>query len=686
MKNIIISKEFTYNKIKSLNLKFLVFIITTIFLVLTTTQAYSTQVKVKTNDISSKIQSSISNSNSKILSKQQILFLKVEKDLAQGKISSFIKHENELKHYILYPYLIYQDYINRLKYISIYEVESFIKDYKDSVLAKRLKTKWLLEQAGKKNWEEYLKLYTPVEEPTLKCHYFNAKLQKNRIDEKIYEEISKMWLSSKSLPNACNQVFKKWEKTGHKTKGMIWERIKLTMKNNNYKLTKYLAENLNQYERDIVNLWIKTLQYPKLIYNFDQYKKQNPIYSDIITSTIIKIANSNPKEALKLWKIYDQKIIFKKSQWNLVIKSIGGSLINKGYNKAAKWLEKLPDKYASEDLFNIKLKYALLQKDWDFLIKILTKLPKDIADTDKWQYWKARALYEKGHHNLCKQILTNLSTKRNYYGLIASLRLLKPFTIKNKNYHLTKDEINNVLSLPCIARAIELYKLKKQYLANCEWFFAIKNFPEDKKQAAAYIANKLNISNWSIVALSQANNQDDLNLRFPLNYSKHIIEEAKRNSIDPAWIFAITRQESAFIPNARSRAGALGLMQLIPSTGKMVAKTENLKLTSSCELFKVDNNIKLGSKYFKMMLKRYNNNYVLAIAAYNAGPRKIEEWLPKDNMEADIWIETIPFRETRNYVQNVLTYTVIYQLLLNNTQKIQFSLNHVPSRYACINN
>ena len=183
------------------------------------------------------------------------------------------------------------------------------------------------------------------------------------------------------------------------------------------------------------------------------------------------------------------------------------------------------------------------------------------------------------------------------------------------------------------------------------------------------------LPNWSIVALANAANKNNLSLRFPKTYSKYIFREAKRNHLDPALIFAITRQESAFVTTARSCAGALGLMQLIPSTAKMIAKKVHEPLRNNKDLLKADKNIKLGSKYLRVLLDKYQSNAVLAAAAYNAGPARIKNWLPEYDMPADSWIETIPFKETRNYVQNVLTYTVIYQQILGKKPRLS---SHMP--------
>jgi soluble lytic murein transglycosylase len=139
--------------------------------------------------------------------------------------------------------------------------------------------------------------------------------------------------------------------------------------------------------------------------------------------------------------------------------------------------------------------------------------------------------------------------------------------------------------------------------------------------------------------------------------------------LNPSWLMAIARQESAFNPQARSHAGARGLMQLMPATGKLTAKLIKAPLKHTNELYQPDRNISLGSAYLRKMLDDNQSNPVLATASYNAGPHRVVKWLPNQTLEAPIWAENIPFNETRHYVQNVMTYAAIFDHQRNQTIK-----------------
>lgn len=122
--------------------------------------------------------------------------------------------------------------------------------------------------------------------------------------------------------------------------------------------------------------------------------------------------------------------------------------------------------------------------------------------------------------------------------------------------------------------------------------------------------------------------------------------------------------------DARSSAGAMGLMQLMPETGRSTARSYNIPLRRTSQLLQPEKNIRIGSSYLKKMYQRFNNNMVLATAAYNAGPHRVDRWLPKKgSMDAALWAESIPFSETRKYVRGVLAFTTVFDWRLTERMK-----------------
>ena len=210
-------------------------------------------------------------------------------------------------------------------------------------------------------------------------------------------------------------------------------------------------------------------------------------------------------------------------------------------------------------------------------------------------------------------------------------------------------------------RARELYILGREPDADAEWRQTIQAFDRPALLQAAALAQRWDWHAQAIATISRAEYWDDLELRFPLAYRDGVVNQARASALDPAWVYAVIRQESGFRPDARSPVGALGLMQLMPATGRQIAR-ELRDATDDPPLLQPDANIRYGVHYLRRMLERLQNNPVLATAAYNAGPHKVAQWLPaRAAVPADVWVETIPYRETRAYVQRVMEYAAIYQ-------------------------
>jgi soluble lytic murein transglycosylase len=177
---------------------------------------------------------------------------------------------------------------------------------------------------------------------------------------------------------------------------------------------------------------------------------------------------------------------------------------------------------------------------------------------------------------------------------------------------------------------------------------------------AALVASEWGWHDRAILTASRSDHLDDLEIRFPLLYRESIEASAARHGIDAGWIYGVVRQESAFVPDARSPAGALGLMQLMPATGMLTSRRLNLRVRGTQAILEVETNIKLGVGYLKDVLTRNNDHQALATAAYNAGPNRVTSWMPREALDADVWVESIPFNETRDYVKNVMAFTAVY--------------------------
>ena len=608
---------------------------------------------------------------------QRKIFLQAEEQLKTHKskgLGILKKFSAALYDYPLYPYLEYMVLQQSIKDLTVYELQGFVNKYNETPLVKQLEESWLLYNARQKNWQNFLKVYKETDNKELECYFIQAQNIFNKNIHEFDSRIKEIWLNGNSQPQSCNVVFDSWKQRGLMTRGMVWQRIKLAMVANKISFAKYLAINyLDKSELPIVDLWIKVHNNPSFIFHKEHFLKSHPAISEIVVYGILNIAKKDPEKAVNNWYELSKIYTFSERHKNYIIKEAAIALAKISSPNAYAWLNKIHKEYKDQEVYNLQLNLSLKELNWNNIINTYKELPDHFKQQEKWLYWYARALEMQNRIIDSKKILIYLSSKRSYYGFLSSAKLLKPYNFKFKPIVVNPNQINLLLQNKSIQRAYELLKLNRINKASREWNYALKNMVEWELHAAAKIADNLSMPNWAITALSDAKEQDDLSLRFPQCYSRYIVNEAKRNQLDPAWVFAVTRQESAFRPNVKSYAGALGLMQLMPKTGFMVAGRININLRTHEDILDINNNVKLGSKYLQLMLDRYKN-VVVATAAYNAGPGRIQKWLPNYDMAADIWVETIPFKDTREYVQNVMTYTVIYQKLLGKNHYLTMPL------------
>lgn len=609
---------------------------------------------------------------------ERALFIRAETAFTKGRMTEYLALKKKLNHYPLYPYLLYREFEQNMSSLNHQSLLGFIENYHDSPLSEQLRTKWLQTKAKQENWKDFLKGYTPTEDLSLQCQAIWAELQTLPDPKTTLAKIQPIWIKGKQIPKSCEAPFALWEKSGLMTHPMAWQRVRAAIQEGNEAIARKTAKYLKKSEFALVELWLMIRKNPFLVTHKKYFKEDHPAYLEMLVDGVSLIAKSKPDTAITIWKQISHQYPFRERHWGLVVRSIGLTYAFQKHKDAEKWLNKVPAIHTDKAVHEWRIRIALHNGDWHGVLRNTRQLPETLANAEEWLYWHSRALEMVNQSKESQEILNKLAKSRSYYGFLASQQLFKPVSLLHNKMNVDKEMLQKISKNKAVRRAHELYCLGRYEKARSEWQFSTQKMNETDKHAAANLALQWNLPNWSIIALAKADNKNDLSLRFPMVYGQHIISEAKRNTLDPAWILAVTRQESAFVPHAKSSAGALGLMQLMPSTAKMVAKKRQVQLGTS-GLLRPETNIQLGSTYLRMMLDEHKNHHVLATAAYNAGSSRVRKWLPSYDMAADIWIETIPFKETREYVKNVMAYTVIYQELMGKKPNLNRQMPYVPA-------
>ncbi len=573
--------------------------------------------------------------------------------------------EQLLEGYALFPYLEYARLKSRLSQASSDEVARFLQTYADTPLAPLLRSRWLSVLAKRKDWKNYLRFYKEQKSVERQCHYLQALIQTGK-KEKAFAKVEPLWLYGKSRPKACDPVFEAWQNAGRLTPELLWQRIALAMDKGNLKLARYLKKSLPAKERPWVDSWIRIHDKPELAFSEQRLKKPHPQRWRMLRDAAYRQIRKDPLGAIGYWEKLQQRYRFPPMEKHLVNRKLALWLVRRDEPEAISFLAKLQPCGHDTRLQEALVRAALLHKDWPQVARRIRDMPVEEQQTERWQYWLARALEQTGKRRQANAIYGELAGKRSYYGFLAADRLGRDYHFAPQKTRVDPAAILRIRNHPAIPRIRELLALKRWVDARREWRLLTAELNTEEYKAAARLAKAWHWHDQAIFTLAKSGYWDDLELRFPLEHRNQVSRFAGRNGLDLSWVFGVIRQESAFNPSVRSYAGAVGLMQLMPATARYVARKllKKKKPPRHKDLVTPGTNIELGTTYLADVLASLEDNPVLATAAYNAGPHRVKRWLPKKRLPADVWVELIPFSETRTYVQRVLTYAVIYDYRL----------------------
>lgn len=595
---------------------------------------------------------------------QRKLFERAQEALRRGQTREFRQLLGQLENYPLHPYLEYAYIQRRLHLLPQAQVDDFLARQGGSYLAEKLERQWVDTLAKQRQWEAVIRYHNPRNTTTeLQCHALRARL--NTGDESAYAEVAPLWNVSKSQPKACDPVFAAWMDAGHLTGEIAWQRFGKTLKARQHSLARYIMKKMPAAERALADLYYQVDRNPRLLQQQSRFSRQSARMQEIILHGLERLSLRDAALALALWHNYDAQQLFDDDARLHTQRYIAVRLLRQGYTRETEELLAAAPALSSESLTEWLVRDALRKQDWPRVEKWLARLPADSRHSERWRYWQARLLAQQPGDEAraeAEAIYRSLSKTRSFYGFLAADILGIEYHLADKPIAVEQALLEEVAGMPAVERARELYIMGDNLNARREWYHLTAGMDDQQVIAAGKLAERWGWHRNGIQAMIQARYWDDLQLRFPLAYHEQVTSAARDNAITPHLLFAIARQESAFTPDARSPAGALGLMQLLPSTAKQTASRAGLRI-NTYDLLQPDTNITLGSRYITQLLNEFKGNRILAAAAYNAGPSRVKQWLSKDTRDSlpfDIWIETIPYRETRGYVQNVLAYSVIY--------------------------
>ncbi|MBK5071873.1 murein transglycosylase [Budviciaceae bacterium CWB-B4] len=571
-----------------------------------------------------------------------------------------------LSSYPLYPYLEYRQLTQDLTALSVKQAGQFVTRYPTLPLSRNLKNNFINELARRQDWNGIVSF--TAEAPSsvaARCNFHYAQWATgNR--QQAFDEAKTIWLTGKSLPSSCDKLFSEWRNAGHQTALVTLERIRLASAEDNTSLVSSLISQLPANYKSIGDGISRLQKDPLSVDAFAREFSPTDFTREETRLAFAKAARKDVERARAMLPQIASAQKMSQQDKQALESSIAIRLMNNNVtSEQANWRDAAVARSTDGDLIERRIRLALSNGDQNGIAQWITRLPAEYAAKDEWRYWLADSLITKGKKSEGQAILRDLMANRGFYPMVAAQRLNVHYPVRVEN---AVKPTKSLTQRAEVNRVRELMYWNQDNLARSEWRNLVESLPKQQQEALARYAFEQGWADLSVQATIVAKLWDHIEERFPLAYPSMFKTSTNDKDITVSFAMAIARQESAWNPQAQSPVGARGLMQLMPATAKQTAqRNSTISYNNVSQLLDPETNIQLGTTYLEHTYQMFGKNRILAAAAYNAGPSRVNSWLNNSagRLDAVAFVESIPFNETRGYVKNVLAYDLFYRSFMS---------------------
>ena len=571
----------------------------------------------------------------------------------------------------LYGWIEYAALRRDIDTLSNAQAQAFLARYRGQAVTEAFREIWLAALSRRQDWPAFRAAWSAsIDSETLRCAELDARQATGTDDAQWVGDAQALWRSTgKPLPSTCDAPFALLAAKGGLPPTLRWERIEKAAAEWQPAVMRSAARGLpsddfalaNDYAAFFEAVHERALRWPKT----ERSRR-------IASHGLARLAKSVPMAAEAQLEKYANALGFTAEDRNRVLYQAALWTVASYEPESARRLNAVPDAAYDERLHEWRVREAMSRSDWPAALAAIRKMGDKQRNDSRWKYFEARLSELTGDKAGAQALYRDAARKAEFHGFLAADRIGATYALCPWQPADPSALKATIARDQAIVRAMALYQLDRSGWAQREWDDALSRFDDAQRRAAVAVAQDNGWFDRAVFALGQQAGQsrpDELRLytlRFPLHHDATIRREAARNSLDPAWIAAEIRAESVFNPRARSHANALGLMQVVPGTGMTVARRLGLAWGGAESLYDADTNIVLGSAYLRQLLDTYGGQPYFAIAGYNAGPAPLARWQSqRPGMDPDFWIETVSYKETREYIARVLAFSVIYDWRLN---------------------
>ncbi len=623
------------------------------------------------------------------LVRQRAAFAEAYPQAELGNWEAVAERQELLEDYVLWPDLraVYlKARVNHPRFDATDEaaVVAFLAEFGSLRAVRDLRYTYALKLASTGRLTDYLAVYRQNYQglaiPKLDCLSLQAEIDAGHRDQVIHRA-TELWMVGRSQEDECDPVFDYLR--AEQLLGTEWyrERYALAIEAREFPLARYLSGPLEPRYRELATEWLAARDDPSAFLEKHADDADNPTRRQQLLYAIEQLAYHDPGTALTAWRNLRDRYAYSDEQIAATSQHVALWAARRQLPQAQDALLDLPLTAINTEVLRWTVRSSLRGQDWRRVIDSIAAMPVADQSDEQWQYWHAQALHNIKQDDHAQSILDQLSGTRSYYGFLASDDIGIDYTFGHVPVNADDDVLATFAADPALIRARELFMVGQDSKGRAEWDVFVANLGAKEKIQAALLAHRWGWHSRAISAVASAGQYDDLDIRYPLPYQETFAQYSSDAGIAPSWAYGVARSESLFMSDVRSGAGAVGIMQVMPDTGRMTAREIGAPYFGVSTLVDPASNIRLGTTYLGKMLARFDGNPILATAAYNAGPIAVASWLPAaDEIDARVWIENIPYNETRDYVRRVLASEVIFHWrMTGEARRISSGLPSVPA-------
>jgi soluble lytic murein transglycosylase len=569
-------------------------------------------------------------------------------------------HAKRLQGHLLQPYADYWQLSFKLEDAAPDEVRAFLASNRDTPLSDRLRAEWLKILGRRGEWGLFNSALPQLAATDLEitCYDLRNQLQEN--PGEALPEARALWFLSRDLPENCTPLMAALYASGGLSTDDLWARIRIVLDSGQVSRARVIAEWLPAGQAPEAGSLEGASSNPVGYLERKTLNLKTRAGREAVMFAANRLARSSPSQAVLHWARLEER--FSEDERQYVWGTIAYFGAMRHERDALGWYRKAGN--LSDIQLAWKARAALRAQDWVQVLAAIDAMTGMESSLTAWRYWKARALKALGRDAEAEPLLRQLATVFGFYGQLAQEELGGLVPVPAASYKPNAEDVRAMAQHAGLRRALELYRMNQRTEATWEWLWAIRGFDDRQLLAAAEVARRHQIYDRAIGTADRTVLLHDFALRYPAPYRDVLKPQAAQFSLDEAWVYGVIRQESRFIADAKSSAGASGLMQLMPGTARWVAQKLRLKNWRWSQVTEVPTNLSLGTYYLRHVLDTQGGQ-LSASAAYNAGPTRARGWRPESAMEGAIFAETIPLTETRIYVKNVMANTTYYSHTLH---------------------